>query len=247
MEFVAGVSHELRTPVSVIGAAGDNLAQGVITDPDRVKKYGATIQTEARRLGDTVERVLQFAGIQAGRASGHRVLASPVEIVQDALAVSQPVIADAGAALDRDVPATLPAVLADPAALRSALQNLVGNAVKYGGPTPWVRVSAREARGRRGREVQVAVEDRGLGIPPGDLPHVFEPFYRGTEVQSQQIHGNGLGLSIVRSIVEAHGGRVTVMSTPGKGSTFTIHLPVARGEGATDAARLQVLDGQRHA
>ena len=110
-----------------------------------------------------------------------------------------------------------------------------------------MRVSAREARTRRGREVQIVVEDRGLGIPPADLPHVFEPFYRGTEAQSQQIHGNGLGLSIVRSIVEAHGGRVTVTSTPGKGSTFTIHLPAAEGEPAPDAAALQVADGHRQA
>ena len=99
-----------------------------------------------------------------------------------------------------------------------------------------MRVSAREARTRRGREVQIVVEDRGLGIPPADLPHIFEPFYRGSEAQSQQIHGNGLGLSIVRSIVEAHGGRVTVTSTPGKGSTFTMHIPVAEGEPAADAA-----------
>ena len=97
------------------------------------------------------------------------------------------------------------------------------------------------------RLIQIVVEDRGLGIPPADLPHVFEPFYRGTEAQSQQIHGNGLGLSIVRSIVEAHGGRVTVASTPGKGSAFTIHLPAAEGEPAPDPAALQVAGGQRQA
>jgi len=167
--------------------------------------------------------------------------------VQDALAASQPVIADARATLERDLPAGLPAVLAEPAALRSALQNLVGNAVKYGGPAPWVRVSAREVRTRRGREVQIAVDDRGLGIPPSDLPHVFEPFYRGKEAQEQQIHGNGLGLSIVRSIVEAHGGRITVTSTPGTGSTFTMHLPIAAGEPATEPGGLQVADGHRQA
>jgi signal transduction histidine kinase len=89
-------------------------------------------------------------------------------------------------------------------------------------------VTAREAQTRGGREVQIAVEDRGLGIAPADLPHVFEPFYRGAEAQSRQIRGNGLGLSIVRSIVEAHGGHVTVTSSPGKGSLFTVHLPIAQ-------------------
>jgi signal transduction histidine kinase len=237
MEFVAGVSHELRTPVSVIGAAADNLAQGVVTEPARVKQYGATIQTEVRRLGDTVERVLEFAGIQAGRSSEHRMIVSPVEIVGEALAASRGAADEAGVSVDRDVPGLLPPVAADPAALRSALQNLIGNAIKYGGESRWLRVSAREAHARRGREVQIAVEDRGLGIAPADLPHVFDPFYRGAEAQSRQIQGNGLGLSIVRSIVEAHGGRVTVTSAPGRGSTFTMHLPVTESPAETLAIR----------
>jgi signal transduction histidine kinase len=228
MEFVAGVSHELRTPVSVIGAAADNLAQGVVTEAARVKQYGTTIQTEARRLGDTVARVLQFAGIQAGRSSVHRALVSPVEIVGDALAASRATADDAGVTIEQEVPGRLPPIAADRAALQSALENLIGNAVKYGGESGWLRVTAREAETRGGREVQIAVEDRGLGIAPADLPHVFEPFYRGGEAQARQIRGNGLGLSIVRSIVEAHGGHVTVTSAPGKGSTFTIHLPAAQ-------------------
>jgi signal transduction histidine kinase len=227
MEFVAGVSHELRTPVSVIGAAGDNLAQGVVTEAARVRQYGATIQTEARRLGDTVERVLQFAGIHAGRSGLHRALVSPLDVVDEALAASRAAADDAGVTIEREIAGRLPPIAADRAALRSALENLIGNALKYGGESGWVRVTAREAQTRGGREVQIAVEDRGLGIAPADLPHVFEPFYRGVEAQSRQIRGNGLGLSIVRSIVEAHGGHVTVTSAPGKGSTFTVHLPTA--------------------
>ena len=217
MEFVAGVSHELRTPVSVIGAAADNLSQGVVTEPGRVRRYGSTIQTEARRLADTVERVLQFAGIQAGRANGHRVAVSPVghrgRRARRVAAGDRRCWRDARTGRAPDAASSA----AEPAALRSALQNLLGNAIKYGGRAPWVRVSAREAPTRRGREVQIVVEDRGLGIPPADLPHIFEPFYRGAEALSQQIHGNGLGLSIVRSIVEAHGGRVTVTSAPWQG------------------------------
>ncbi len=101
-------------------------------------------------------------------------------------------------------------------------------------------MSATSARGRRGDEVRIAVADRGLGITAADLPHIFEPFYRGAEAQSRQIRGNGLGLSIVKGIVEAHGGRVTVDSTAGSGSTFVIHLPAHRGE----ASRADAMVGQ---
>jgi signal transduction histidine kinase len=230
IEFVAGVSHELRTPVAVIGAAADNLSQGVVTEPSRVKQYGAAIQGEARRLGETVERVLQFAGIQAGRGIGHRVPVAVVPLLEETLSASRAILQEAGAQVETHWPADLPPVLADPSALRAAVQNLVANAVKYGGPARWLRVSATTVHGRRGREVEVAVEDRGLGIAPADLPHVFEPFYRGADALERQIHGNGLGLSIVKGVVEGHGGRVGVTSTPGAGSRFTIRLPEHRAE-----------------
>jgi signal transduction histidine kinase len=230
IEFVAAVSHELRTPVAVIGAAADNLAQGVVNDPPRVRQYGTTIQGEARRLGETVERVLQFAGIQAGRAVAQRTMVQPEDVVRDAVAASSSIADDAGAQIEVQVPQALPPVVADRGALRSAVQNLVINAIKYGGPRPSVSVSARVAASRRRPEVEIRVSDRGLGIPPSEQARVFEPFYRGAAALSRQIQGNGLGLSIVRSVVDAHGGRVTLQSTPGEGSTFTIHLPVAAAE-----------------
>lgn len=232
IEFVAAVSHELRTPVSVIGAAAENLSDGLVTDPSRVKQYGARIQREARRLGDTVERVLLYAGIEAGRAVGHR---APVEVgtlVSEALAASQTVVADAGVTVETEVPAGLPPVMVDLTALRSCLGNLILNAIKYGGTNHWVRISASAVAGRREPEVRIAVTDRGLGITTTDLPHIFEPFYRGAEAQALQIQGNGLGLSIVKGIVEAHGGRVTVQSAHGNGSTFILHLPAYKGEPA---------------
>ena len=225
IEFVAGVSHELRTPVSVIGAAADNLSQGVVTEPSRVKQYGVAIQGEARRLGETVERVLQFAGIQAGRGVGHRLPVAVPALLDETLSLSRGILAESGANVETEWPADLPLVFADPIALRAALQNLVANAVKYGGSDRWVRISARAVPGRRGRDVEIAVADRGLGIAAADLPHVFEPFYRGSDALERQIHGNGLGLSIVKSVVDAHRGRVTVTSVPGSGSTFTIRLP----------------------
>jgi signal transduction histidine kinase len=230
IEFVAAVSHELRTPVTVIGSAAENLADGLVGDPNRVRQYGARIHRESRRLGDTVERVLLYAGIEAGRAIGHRTPLAVQALVSDALAASQSAIADAGVQVEVDVPEGLPPVLADASALRSSVSNLIANAIKYGGSGGVVRVSASSGAGRSGPEVRIAVADKGLGISSADLPHIFEPFYRGAEAQARQIQGNGLGLSIVKGIVDAHGGRVTVQSTPGAGSTFVLHLPAWQGD-----------------
>ncbi len=230
IEFVAAVSHELRTPVSVIGAAAENLADGLVVDPARVKQYGSRIQTESRRLGDTVERVLLYAGIEAGQAVGHRTPQAVGTLVGEAVAASQSAVADAGVTLEVDIAEGLPPVLVDLSALRSCVANLIANAVKYGDSGRWVRVAAVAASGRKGPEVQISVADKGMGIASADLPHIFEPFYRGADAQARQIHGNGLGLSIVKGIVEAHGGSVSVQSVHGQGSTFVVHLPAYRGE-----------------
>ena len=226
MEFVAAVSHELRTPVSVIGAAAGNLADGVVGDPQRVRKYGETIQGEARRLAETVERVLQLAGIAAGRAAAAQAPVNPADLIHDSLAACQAEIDRAGFTVEESIADNLPNVGGDVAALKSALQNLISNAVKYGGDARWVRVTARREPAAGNREqVLFVVEDRGLGIEAEDRKHIFEPFYRGREAVSQQIQGSGLGLNLVMRIAEAHDGKVSVSSEPGKGSTFTLSLP----------------------
>jgi len=237
MEFVAAVSHELRTPVAVIHSAAGNLADGVVGDPSRVKRYGATIQTEARRLGETVERVLQLAGLGSGRPLPIAPL-SAAEVVRDAVQHTALDAERAGVEVLVEIAPELPPLLGDGPSLRSAVQNLISNAVKYAGDDRWVRVRVTRAGAAAGREVHIAVEDHGSGLDADERRHVFEPFFRGRHAVANQIQGSGLGLSLVRRIVDAHGGRVDLASEPGHGSTFTICLPAAPASRGAAAAAL---------
>ena len=179
MEFVAGVSHELRTPVAVIRSAGENLSQGVVGSPERVKRYGKMIESESRRLGEMVERVLQYAGLESGLGIAARVPLEAESIVEEAIDSAVTLVGPDEVTIERHIAENLPPVIGDAAALRSAVQNLIANAVKYGGPDRWVGVRAEHARGRRHGEVRITITDHGPGIPPAELPHIFEPFYRG--------------------------------------------------------------------
>jgi signal transduction histidine kinase len=236
MDFVATVSHELRTPLAVIRAAAQNLSAGVISDAAQARRYGDLIEGEGRRLTDMVEQVLEYAGLSGNRRP---LRARPVdagELVRDVIATSAPLFESEGFAVSEDVDPATPPMLADEDAIRRALQNLVSNAIKYGGDGRWVGMSVKPATARGRSEVQVAVTDRGRGIDAADLPHLFEPFFRGQYAVERQIHGNGLGLSLVKRIAEAHGGRVTVKSAPGEGTTFTLHLPAATADVVRAAA-----------
>ena len=226
MDFVATVSHELRTPLAVIRSAAQNLSAGVVHEPAQAKRYGELIDAEGRRLTDMVEQVLTYAGMSDAKRAAATVPTDIVTVTRDVVASSDALIRDAGFTVDVTAADTMPDVPLDEGAYRRALNNLIGNALKYGTDGAWLGVDVRMATTKSGKaEVQVAVSDRGRGIDARDLPHIFEAFYRGEYAKERQIHGNGLGLSLVKGIAEAHGGRVTVTSTPGAGATFTLHLP----------------------
>jgi two-component system, OmpR family, sensor histidine kinase SenX3 len=242
LEFVAGVSHELRTPVAVIASAGENLADGIVADREMVEQYGRVVRDEARRLAEMVEQVLDFAGSYAGRRAYRFEDVEVEDVARECLSAIRPALDEAGAVIDSSLEPGLPPLKADRAALRRALLNLLQNAIKYGGDSPRVglRVTSVRASGRP--EVRIAVEDHGLGIAPGDRDRIFEPFVRGEEAQARQIRGSGLGLSLVRRIVEAHSGRISVTSTEGQGSTFVIALPGS----ATPSADLVSAEEETH-
>jgi signal transduction histidine kinase len=190
-----------------------------------------------------VERVLQYAGIEAGRVISFTAPLEPLSVVETALNATAPLVKSSGFNIERGFAESLPLVIGDASALTSAVQNLIINGIKYGGQDRWLAVTTAQAKTTRGMEVRISVEDHGAGIPHQDLPHLFEPFYRGTDATLAQIQGNGLGLSIVKRIVEAHGGRVTVSTRVGHGTTFTIHLPAAPPTAATASAPVVSAEG----
>jgi signal transduction histidine kinase len=176
-----------------------------------------------------VEQVMEFAGFEAGRALDVSPVAA-ADVVQMAIEASGPLLAETGTSVDFEPPDGAVLVRANHGALARSVQNLISNAVKYGGADRWVGVRVRQADTRT---VAIAVSDHGRGIPEQDLPRIFEPFYRGQPAVDGHIHGSGLGLSLVDRIVRQHGGRVQVQSST-RGTTFTLFIPAAPEATATE-------------
>jgi signal transduction histidine kinase len=230
MDFVAGVSHELRTPLSVIRTAGHNLGSGVVANPKQVQRYGNLVAGEADRLTAIVEQVLRFAKSKAGQTIGARESVPVQDILDKAVESSAALVAAAHCQLETKISPSLPPLFADPVSLQHAIQNLLSNAAKYGAEGAWISLSASLPPKGDQRFVEIRVADHGAGIPPAELGQIFDPFYRGKWAIENQIHGTGLGLNLVKRIVEAHQGTVTVQSQPGQGTEFLLRLPTAPAE-----------------
>ncbi len=224
LDFVAGVSHELRTPLTVIHTAAYNLRGRMASNPGQVQRYGELIQEESGRLKEMVEQVLRFAGVNAGRVI-HKPEPLCIEaVIEEAMETSNALLD--GHAVERAIEPNLPAVNGDPVALRHALQNLLSNAAKYGtDEDKWIGVFASRAGDEERPAVEIRIADHGPGIPKDEQANIFDPFYRGRRALQDQIHGTGLGLTLVKKIIEAHGGSVRVNSEPAKGTEFIVRLP----------------------
>jgi len=226
MDFAASVSHELRTPLAVLCSAVDNIADGVVSGKEQLARYGAVIRNQSRQINGLVNQVIMFVSTQDGKG---RYLLQPLavsDVIDSAVTGTAELIRKAGITLEQKVEPGLPRILGDLSALSQCLQNLITNALKYGDPGRWIAVRASEEGQKDHREIRISVQDRGRGIDRSELPHIFEAFYRSPAVVAGQIHGTGLGLPIAKSLAEAMGGRLSVMSEVGVGSTFTLHLPV---------------------
>jgi signal transduction histidine kinase len=235
MDFVASVSHELRTPLTGIVSAAQNISDGIVEDKSRMVRYGNVILGQAQQLTELIEQILLFSATEKDR---HRYFLQPAcveELIEASLSNTAALIRSTGVTVERQIQPNLPPVMVDFKAFSQCLQNLIANAVKYGGEQRWlgIRASVEESREHE-KEIRIAVADRGIGIEADDLKHVFEPFFRSPAATAAQIHGSGLGLPLAKTIAEAMGGRLTIESVPQKGSTFTLHLPVGNHIDATN-------------
>jgi len=222
-DFVANVSHELRTPLTAIKGYVEALREGGLQDAVQAEQFLGVIQRHSERMDKIVSDLLLLSEIE----SADRVLQSDAillpELLRTAVETLRPLAEGKKQNLRVEPLEGLPTLRADSQKIHQVMINLLHNAISYTPEGGSITVEARPVS----EGVEISVIDNGIGIPPGDLPRIFERFYRVDKGRSRELGGTGLGLSIVKHIVEAHGGQVRVESKPGKGSRFTFFLPQA--------------------
>ena len=223
-EFVANVSHELRTPLSIFHGFLENLRDDPeMSRADQAEVF-AILSKHSQRLNALLEDLLTLARLESRQETLHVEEIAVAEFLRGVSEDWESKIAKKNLTLAVEVAADLPPLFADPLRLDQVLSNLLENAVKYTEPGGQIRLCASCAGG----QMEFRVEDSGLGIPPADLPHIFERFYRADKARTREQGGTGLGLSIVKHIAQTHGGSVTAESKYGVGTTIIVRLPVVR-------------------
>ena len=223
-EFVSAVSHEFRTPLTSLRQLSEMLAKGRVPTEDARQKTYEFLSGESERLQKLVESLLDFGRVEAD-AFGYRLEPlDPAAFVRDLTAEFREKAGAQGYRLDLRIDAAVPPIQVDREALGLALRNLLDNAVKYSPDcrTVWVEAS------REGDRLAFRVRDQGMGIPASEQKEIFKRFVRGSGSKAAHIQGTGIGLAMARRIVAAHGGEIRLESVPGKGSTFTVLLPLEK-------------------
>jgi signal transduction histidine kinase len=220
-DFVANVSHDLKTPLSVIRMFGETLEMGRVTDEGRRQEYYRVITREGERLSRLIDNVLDFSRIEGGRQTYEMTPTAIEPLIRGTLEAFAYPLAHQGFKVDVSVAADLPEVALDADAVGQALANLIDNAIKHSGDDRALAIDARIAEGW----LVISVSDHGVGIAPEEQARIFEKFYRVGRSDTQGRRGSGVGLALVRHIARAHGGEITVESTPGEGSRFSMRIP----------------------
>ncbi len=231
-DFVANVSHELKTPLALVRLFAETLELGRVPNKEKAAQYYRIINKESQRLTQLINNILDFSRIEAGRKEYRFAPTDVSRVVREVVEAYRFPIEQQGFTLEVDIAADLPEVVADQEALAQALLNLVNNSIKYSREARHIALRVAFEDG----EVRVGVTDRGIGVAKAEQRKIFEKFYRAEDSLVHETKGSGLGLPLVRHIMEAHGGSVEVQSTPGAGSTFTLVLPVRNGRTAVEAA-----------
>jgi signal transduction histidine kinase len=221
-DFVSNVSHELRTPLSLIRLYAETLEMGRLKSEEKYQEYYSIIRKESERLTGLINNILDFSRIEAGRKEYDFRQTDLKELVHNTLDSYRYQIEQQGFAFEEDIATDLPPVSVDREAIARSLLNLVNNALKYSQDQKFIGVHLSRDNG----SVRLEVIDHGIGIPENEQTKIFEKFYRVGDPLVHNTKGSGLGLALVRHIAHAHGGDVTVDSAPGRGSKFTISLPV---------------------
>ena len=227
-EFVANVSHELRTPLSIFHGYLENLVDSPEMPRTEQVEIFAIMDKHSQRLHALLEDLLILARLESRHDELHCEDIALARFIQTVCEDWKAKMAKKQIALSIDLPANLPPLAADPMRLEQVLNNLLENALKYTEANGEIRIRASERAGG----IELRVEDTGIGIPPTDLPHIFERFYRADKARSRERGGTGLGLSIVKHIVQSHGGSVTAQSKYGAGTAIILNWPPAAAEAA---------------
>lgn len=225
-DFVSNVSHELRTPLSLIRMFGETLEMGRVPSEEKKQGYYATIVRETERLTGLVNNILNFSRMESGKKEYHFSSVDLNEVVHKVLSSYQSHLEQLGFELKSGITNSLPPIQADVEAVSEALLNVMDNAVKYSRSEKSVTIRT----GMTERTVFVEVEDHGIGIPPEEHSKIFEKFYRVSSGLVHEIRGSGLGLTLVRHIMDAHRGEIAVQSRVGEGSTFRLSFPMTSSQ-----------------
>jgi signal transduction histidine kinase len=221
-DFLANVTHELKTPLSVMQAAGENLADGRVQDQQRLKNYGSHIFSEAVRLSKMIDKLLDVAKANAGESLVEPQPTDIGEVVKSYLEKHRKFFRDKDVTLDIDIDKNLPPVNIDQNSLETILSNLVDNAIKYSTDEKYLGIRVL----KKNKQVELSITDRGIGIDKKNLSNIFTKFFRVEDSLTAKTKGHGLGLSIVKNLVELNSGSINVKSKPSEGSTFIITFPI---------------------
>jgi signal transduction histidine kinase len=220
--FVSNVSHELKTPLSLISLFAEILELGRVNNDDKKREYYGIIRDESHRLSKLIDNILDFSKIEAGRKEYNFVYGDIGEIVENVVSSYHYQITNSGFELKTNIENSIPPVLIDPDAIAQAILNLIDNAIKFSGEVKEISIEVKT----RDSYLIIEIEDRGLGIQRAEQTKIFEKFYRVGNGLVHNVKGSGLGLSLVKHIIEAHKGKISVESEVGKGSRFTICIPL---------------------